>query len=135
MSEMVKSSTVTQKIFSFYLSGESGQSYIDFGLPNTAVYKDASLYVSIPVKANSPYWTNTVSGVRWTTNSNDKTEYKLNANDAIIDSGSSCIVGPKSDINFIRNTILNQIQGVSTSTSWDYQFACANADRTKLPSF
>ena len=105
--EMAKSGAITKKVFSFYLSGLSGRSYIDFGEPNTAVYKDASLYVSMPIKSANKYWTNTISGLRWKKNSNDRTEYKLNSADALTDSGSSCIIGPSNEIAYIRNSILN----------------------------
>ena len=64
---------------------------------------------------------------------NDPTEYALNEMNALTDTGTSCIIGPSTEVNSIRNWILEQSDNVSTSTSWDYTFPCADA--ANMPSF
>ena len=76
--DMVTDSTITDSIFSWYMSGESGSTYIDFGTPNSAIY-DASKLIYISIENNTYWWTNQVRGMRWTTNSTDNTEYKFDA--------------------------------------------------------
>jgi len=117
--EMVADSTITEKVFSWYLSNEAGKSYIDFGAPNSSVYKSSEL-IYMPIKSDSDYWTSSIKGVRWSTNSNEKTEYKVTERNALTDTGSSCITGPAGDIEYLRNTILNLIPGVSEHDGWSY---------------
>ena len=70
---------------------------------------DASNVVYIPNQSGQYYWREKVTGVRWTTNFTDKTEYKITSANALTDTGASCISGPKREIEFLQNTILNEI--------------------------
>jgi len=132
--EMAIDNAITEKKFSWYMSGLSGSTYIDFGAPNTAVY-DASNLIKMSIKSDNYHWTNTITGIRWKTNSNDKTEYKFTEKNALTDTGSSCIIGPASEVNYFKNTILNMIPNVETHSSWSYQFDCSDSSATALPSF
>lgn len=104
--EMVTDSTITEKVFSWYMSNEAGKTYIDFGTPNSSVYDNAKL-IYIPILSSNDFWTNKIKGLRWSKNSNDNTEYKFNESNALTDTGSSCIIGPSKDVEYFRNTILN----------------------------
>ena len=57
----------------------------------------------------------------------------MKAKEAITDTGTSCIFGPKSEVNSIRHTILNMIEGVFEDVQWDYLFECSKA--IDLPKF
>ena len=117
--EMVADSTITDKIFSWYMSDEQGKTYIDFGAPNSSVF-DASNLVYLPIKNNNYKWASTITGFRWTTNSNNNEEYKFTEAEAFTDTGSACIMGPYKDIFYFRNTILNMIPYVISHDGWSY---------------
>ena len=57
MNKMFSDSTIDEKVFSFYLTGESGSSYIDFGTPNTAVMSDPSSILYIDIQDENRWWT------------------------------------------------------------------------------
>lgn len=132
--EMVTDSTITDKVFSWYMSGLAGKTYIDFGTPNSAIY-DAAELIWIPIESNDYWWTSKITGIRWTKNSNDSVEYKYPEAKALTDTGSSCIIGPEKEVNYFKYTILNTIPGVETHDSWGYQFDCSASTATALPSF
>ena len=99
--EMVKDSTITAQIFSWYMTGQSGKSYVDFGAPNTAVYSDASKLFYINIESNDYWWSSKVTGIRWKTNHEDlTTEFKIDSTKGLTDTGSSCIIGPKADVEY-----------------------------------
>ena len=134
--EMVKDSTITAKVFSWYMTGKSGKSYVDFGAPNTAVYSDPAKLFYINIESNDYWWTSKIKGMRWKKNWSDTTtEYKFTEAKALTDTGSSCIIGPKADVSYFKNSILNTITGVETHSSWDYQFDCSAANTSTLPVF
>lgn len=86
---------------------------------------DASNVVYITNQSGQYYWREQVTGVRWTTNATDKTEYKITTANALTDTGASCISGPTREIEFLQNTILNAIiaeKGTveTSSSSWNY---------------
>ena len=132
--EMVTDSTITDKVFSWYMSGKAGKTYIDFGTPNSSIYDNAKL-IYIPIKDNNYWWTNSITGVRWTKNSANRVEYKYTSSNALTDTGSSCIIGPAAMVDYFKNTILNTIPKVETHSSWDYQFDCSDAPTSSMPSF
>ena len=43
-------------VFSFYMTGLSGSSYIDFGAINTAIVKDAKKLVTLDILDNEYWW-------------------------------------------------------------------------------
>lgn len=86
---------------------------------------DASNVVYITNQSGQYYWREQVTGVRWTTNATDKTEFKITTANALTDTGASCISGPTREIEFLQNTILNAIiaeKGTveTSSSSWNY---------------
>ena len=44
---MAADSDIAEQTFSYYLTGLDGQSYLDFGTPNTAVMDGSPTYISI----------------------------------------------------------------------------------------
>lgn len=94
---------LTEEVFSFYLTGESGDSYIDFGTPNTAAMSDPADIVYIDILDNYYHWEEYVTGVRWGPEMNDATEYSVDTYRGLTDTGSSCIIGPYEELGSIRN--------------------------------
>lgn len=54
---MFSDSTITENVFSFYLTNLSGSSYIDFGTPNTAVMSDVNDIIYMDILSNDYWWT------------------------------------------------------------------------------
>lgn len=122
---MVSSSDITEKVFSFYLTGLNSESYVDFGTPDTSVMNGPVTY--LPIESENKFWASSISGFRWE-NKTDTVEYALKqAPKALTDTGTSCIFGPSSEINSIRYTILNMISNVYSDLVWDYIFDCSLA--------
>ena len=80
--------------------GTTGTTYIDFGTPNTSVMSDPSDIVWIDSTNYGGWWTNNVTGWRWTGSS---TKTTLTSLWALTDTGSSCISGPSATITTIRS--------------------------------
>jgi len=136
MPKMTADSTITQKVFSWYMTGQSGKSYIDFGAPNTAVYSSPSSLFWIDILSDDYWWTNRVTGVRWSSGVPDtSTEYKYSSKKGLTDTGSSCLIGPKAEVDYFKNTILNTISGVTSHSGWGTQFDCSDANIATLPTF
>lgn len=57
MPKMYADSTITENVFSFYLTNLSGSSYIDFGTPNTAVMSDVNDIIYMDILAEDYWWT------------------------------------------------------------------------------
>ena len=57
MNKMFSDSTIDEKTFSFYLTGQSGSSYIDFGTPNTSVMTDSNDIIYIGIQDEDRWWT------------------------------------------------------------------------------
>ena len=47
MTGMAADGDIAEKTFSYYLTGLSGQSYLDFGTPNSAVMDGTPVYINI----------------------------------------------------------------------------------------
>ena len=94
--EMVKSGAITQSILSFHLSGMDGKSYMDFGTPNPSAMKggDPSSVVYIDSLKENAFWSNYVTGLRFTSNTSDLSVKVLTKSEAVTDTGTSCIIGP-----------------------------------------
>ena len=111
MNKMVETSLIDKNIFSFYLTGVDGDSYIDFGEPNPAAMSDPADLVYMDVIDDTPFWTEYVTGIRFETgvdSNGDLTyeSYSIPASKSETDSGSSCIIGPTKYINTIRDKIV-----------------------------
>ena len=110
-----------------------GDSYIDFGTPNTAVMDGSVTYINI--ESSNPWWTAQLEGFRWTANMDDTAEYAIKTGDyALTDTGTSCIIGPADEVDVIRNSILETMDIVYEDTNWGYIFACP-ADYSTMPAF
>ena len=70
---------------------------------------DINNVVYIENLAEQLHWSNYITGIRWTTNFDDKTEYKITKAKTFTDTGASCISGPKAEMDKISNTIYNLI--------------------------
>lgn len=120
--EMVKDGSITESVFSFHLSGLTGQSYLDFGTPNPAAMKgDPSEIIYIPNQSNQVYWQNEVSGFRFTSNSDNTADQAFTKADALTDTGASCISGPSSDVEKITDGIwsaIGKFTTVESSSGW-----------------
>ena len=127
---MAADSDIAEQTFSYYLTGLSGQSYLDFGTPNTAVMDGSPTYISI--NSSNYWWASDLTGFRW---SGDSTEYAISSGDyALTDTGSSCIIGPAEEADVILRNIVSQIDKVYEDDGWGYIFNCP-ADDSDLPSF
>ena len=133
MYKMYPDSTISERTFSFYMTGLSGQSYIDFGTPNTAIMTSASDILWMNILSEDYWWSQYITGFKWGSTMNDATEYKIDTISALTDTGTSCIIGPTSAVASIRNQILNLATNVSTSSSWDYLFDCSS--KSSFPEF
>ena len=106
------------------MTGTGGTSYIDFGTPNPAAMSDPNDIIYIDQQANAQHWTNTVSAYKW---KSSDVEVPLSAKDALTDTGSSCIIGPKDSVKPIRDAIIAKIPNKTTHSSWGYLFSCSEA--------
>ena len=105
---------ISDCVFSFYLTGTYGSSYIDFGTPNPSIVKDSSKLLYLDIIDDDLYWTSKITGFRWGDDWDDKKEYKIPKANARTDTGTGCIAGPSSSIDSIMGTILN----TSKSAEW-----------------
>ena len=76
------------------LTGLEGESYIDFGAPNTSAMSNPRDLVYLDIEYNSEWWTSSITGFKWDVE--DATEFKIERTYALTDTGQSCISGPKS---------------------------------------
>lgn len=108
MPALVKSSTITESKFSFYMThidDFTTPSYIDFGTPNPAVMATTpDQIVYLPILSENKYWGQSLQGIRYGSLMNDQTEYKLD-DELLFDTGASCIVGPSAEISSIRQKV------------------------------
>ena len=123
MPQFAADSDITENTFSFYMTGLDGQSYIDFGTPNTAVMQEDPVYITI--QDDNPWWTEQLIGFRWEADFDPlQTEYAItSATDAITDTGSSCIVGPSAEVDYIKDTILTKLSEtveIYANSGWDF---------------
>lgn len=134
---MVADGDIGEETFSFYMTGKDGQSYIDFGPPNASVMDGSPIYIDI--QDENLWWTEQLVGMRWEASFDaDQVEYAItSATNAITDTGSSCIVGPASEVDFIVNTIIGVVNGLvsdlTEDSGWGYVFTCPNV--ADLPKF
>jgi len=132
MTEFDDDSDVSEKTFSFYMTGLDGESYIDFGTPNTAVMDGSPIYISI--ESSNLWWSAALTGFRWDSSMDDQNEYAISEGDyALTDTGSSCIIGPPEAGVILRN-IISRFPKVYEDNGWGYIFDCP-ADYSDYPSF
>ena len=105
---LYQSGAISQKAFSFYMTGLDDTSYIDFGTPDSSITGDDGTDVLwLPVDDDSVWWQNTVYGMKWGSNEINNGEYiSFEEKSGITDTGSSCIVGPSQYVDYIYDTIL-----------------------------
>jgi len=131
MTQMAADSDITEQTFSYYLTGLSGQSYLDFGTPNTSVMDGSPIYISI--NSENYWWASDLTGFRWSNDSSN--EYAISSgNYGITDTGSSCIVGPSEEADVIVRNIVSNLDKVYTDDGWGYIFTCPT-NESDLPSF
>jgi len=124
MEKLVADGAISEQTFSFYLDGQSGDSYVDFGAPNTSVMSTSSV-AYIPILEETHYWSSKITGFRWGSSSNgDDTEYAVREADGRADTGQGCIFGPLTDIKPIIYMILSTVEPVYAQSGWDYLFDC-----------
>ena len=74
MYKMYPDSTITERTFSFYMTGLDGQSYLDFGAPNPTLMADVPIYIDI--QDENLWWTEQLVGFRWSADFDaEQTEY------------------------------------------------------------
>ena len=132
MTGMGTDSDIAEKVFSYYLTGLSGQSYLDFGTPNSSVYTDGVIYIDI--LSENYWWSSNLTGFRW---KGESTAYAISTGSfALTDTGSSCIVGPSGEADVIMRNILSVVEQSTklyVDAGWNYIFSCP--DVSTLPSF
>ena len=108
---LTQSGALTESTFSWYLTGTDSVSYIDFGAPDPSIVGDGSGVVWLDLDPESPWWTNTVYGLRWGPDSDGafEEEIEYDAISGITDTGSSCIIGPSRYVDDIYNRILSSV--------------------------
>ena len=100
--QLYEDGIVSENTFSFLLTDApwtTGDSYIDFGAPNTSVMSSEDDIVWIDSTSHGGWWTNYVTGWRW---ANSETEYAVTRRWALTDTGSSCILGPAETVDVWR---------------------------------
>lgn len=95
---------ITQNVFSFYLTGLFGTSYIDFGAIDTSLVTDTNDILWMDILDNDYWWTQKVTGFRW---DGEDIEYEIYEMNGITDTGSSCIIGPSAYINLVQDSIIS----------------------------
>ena len=69
MTHMSADSDITENVFSFYMTGMDGESYIDYGTPNTSVMDGSPIYISI--MSSNYWWSSDLTGFRWDSSMSD----------------------------------------------------------------
>lgn len=108
---------------------EEDTSFMDFGTPNPAVIGSNEV-LWLDVQNNSPWWTNTVSGVYF--GDDPTTQYAVTERGGFTDTGTSCIIGPTDEVAAIRSNIVSRLSSYATWTSWGEVFFCD--ERDNMPS-
>ena len=88
--------------------------------------------VFIPSIATNPWWSNTVSGIRFDP-AFDPIEYSIPDYPGITDTGSSCILGPPEPVATIRSWILGTASTVQEDDQWEQLFDCSEI--ANMPKF
>ena len=122
-------------MFSFYLSAKGNESFIDFGTPNTSIMTHERDIVWLDVISEidqQPWWTNKINGIRWDDKMGNEV-LALEETSAFTDTGTSCIMGPKYMVDYIKNSILDLLPAYENNIMWGQLFKCSY--RSKLPTF
>jgi hypothetical protein len=99
---LYKQGVISKNMFSWALETTEHASYLDLGPADESAMKNPSDVVWLPVLENK-YW-----GYFWAeymtafTLGNSSEVWTFSPTPAITDSGSSCLVGPKSDIKILE---------------------------------
>ena len=125
-------------MFSFYLSGteEENDSFIDFGTPNPFVMStglEEIVWLDVLNEDGTEHWwTNKITGIQWDIKLHQEM-FTLTETKAFTDTGTSCIMGPKLMIRFIKDNILKLLPDYMLDNFWSELFDCNY--REHLPSF
>ena len=128
MNGLMANGGISEKTFSFYLTGVDGDSYIDFGAPNESVMDGDITWIEI--NETSDWWTSDLTSFRFdSTHRTTGQDFLIRSGvtEALTDTGTSCMTGPKEDMEFIIDQIIAQIEEtvtVYTDDDWGYQFEC-----------
>ena len=95
-------------MFSFYLTGHEEESYIDFGPYDEQKITSIEDLVWLDVNPGEKLWSNSVTGLRWSHKSTEL--YKFERTRAFTDTGTSCILGPQDYIEWILETLEDQLK-------------------------
>ena len=133
MPELYRAGSINQNVFSFFLTGLEGSSYMDFGKPNPNAMSNEDDLVWIQSRNINNMWTNYINGFRWRGDGIDRDEYYLANTFALTDTGSSCILGPSDTINYIVSNVENLVGDTYQDSRWGMLFWCDKRDN--LPDF
>ena len=124
--ELFKAGVITENVFSFLITGDAnttGNSYIDFGTPDTSVMTSVNDITWIPSTNVGGWWTSNITGWRY---SGSTTEIGLESTWGLTDTGTSCLYGPSSVLNTIIADATAAIVGTtSAAAGWGILFNCA----------
>lgn len=116
---------LTEATFSWYMTGLSGTTYIDFGTPDPSIIGDGSNIFWMDINQGSLFWENYVYGFKWGSNSpNEGVATNFPKVKAITDTGSSCLVGPSTEVDVIYNGIINLLKEKNAHDGWGHIFWC-----------
>ena len=93
MPGLCASSSMTECVFSFYITGTTGSSYIDFGAINESIVTDTTKIAKMDILGDEGkgFWSQKVTGFRWGSDWVDDTEYAVREAIGITDTGTSCM--------------------------------------------
>ena len=131
---LLSKGVIDEATFSWYMTGLSGTTYIDFGAPDASIIGDGTAIQWFDAKSDSVWWTNTISALKWGELADEPDKVvTYTAKDALIDTGTSCLIGPQSEMDDIYNSILGKVSYYVEHPSWKHLFWCT--EKANMPKF